>query len=239
MKANVLIIEDDDDIANLISMYLKRDGIDTVVAGSGESGLDSFRNDDADLVVLDINLPGMDGYEVLQAIKKERDVPVVMVTARREDVDAILGFGMGADDYVAKPFSPKVLAARIRTHLSRIRKAAGRDDGISRDSLGGHLIEFGPYQLDTRTFSLLKDGEKLTMSPREIDLLIYLVRHPGEPQSQEALYQRVWERQYGDISTVAVHIQRIRKKVEKDSARPKWIKTSHGRGYYFDPEGAE
>jgi len=239
MNAKVVIIEDDEDIANLISMYLKRDGIETVVAHSGESGLESFREGDVDLVVLDINLPGMDGYEVLQAIKKERDVPVVMVTARQEDEDAILGFGMGADDYVAKPFSPKVLAARIRTHLSRVRKAAGEEDGITRGSPGGHLMEFGPYQLDSRTYSLLKNGEKLTMSPREIDLLIHLARHPGEPQSQETLYRTVWERQYGDISTVAVHIQRIRKKIEEDSARPRWIKTFHGRGYYLDPEGTE
>ena len=240
LKATVLIIEDDKAIADLITLYLGRDGIETVHAMSGESGLEAFERDEPDLVVLDINLPGMDGYEVLQNLKRRGDVPVVMVTARQEDEDAILGFGMGADDYVSKPFSPKVLAARIRTHLTRVRKADAAVKAAatgSSDPDGDVVMEFGPYRLDARTFTLLKDGEKISLSPREIDLLIHLVRNPGRPLGQNDLYKEVWGREYGDLSTVAVHIQRLRKKIEEDPANPRWLKTSHGRGYFFDIDG--
>ncbi len=250
LQATVLIIEDDKDIADLIAMYLGRDGLETVLAESGESGLEAFERDRPDLVVLDINLPGMDGYEVLQNLKNRGDVPVIMVTARQEDEDAILGFGMGADDYVYKPFSPKVLAARIRTHLMRVRKTAAaleeasfRSGGFCGDSgnqtpSDESFMSFGSYHLDARSYALLKDGEKISLSPREIDLLIHLVRNAGRPLDQNELYRDVWKREYGDISTVAVHIQRLRKKIEDDPANPRWLKTSHGRGYFFDPEGA-
>lgn len=233
VNARVLIIEDDKDIADLISLYLGRDGIETIHREDGESGLSSVTDDKPDLVVLDINLPGMDGYEVLQTIRRDRDIPVILVTARQEDEDAILGFGMGADDYVSKPFSPKVLAARVRSHLSKARKNTGGGDSRSEKE----SFRFGPYILDSRTFSLLKNEEKLTMSPREIDLLVYLARSAGEPRGQEQIYKEVWGKEFGDISTVAVHIQRIRRKIEEDSAHPRWIKTAHGRGYFLDFEG--
>ena len=234
MKARILIIEDDKDIADLISLYLKKDGVETVIRGDGESGLSAVAEFSPDLVVLDINLPGMDGYEVLQRIRRNLELPVILVTARQEDEDAILGFGMGADDYVFKPFSPKVLAARIRTHLSRIRR-----NQSGSFSPGAEEFCFGPFILDPRTFTLLKDGRKLTMSPREIDLLLFLARSAGQPMGQELIYREVWGREFGDISTVAVHIQRIRKKIEEDPANPRWIKTSHGRGYFLDIEGSQ
>jgi len=234
VKARVLVIEDDKDIADLISLYLNRDGIETMHRGDGESGLIGVKEFQPDLVVLDINLPGMDGYEVLQTIRRDLEIPVILVTARQEDEDAILGFGMGADDYVSKPFSPKVLAARIRTHLSRSRKIYGDNSSVAEDN-----YHFGLFVLDSKTFSLLKDGEKLTMSPREIDLLLFLARSNGEPRAQELIYKEVWGKEFGDISTVAVHIQRIRKKIEDNPASPRWIKTSHGRGYFLDSEGSE
>ncbi len=232
VKARVLVIEDDKDIADLISLYLNRDGIDTLHCEDGETGLSAVPEYKPDLVVLDINLPGMDGYEVLQRIRRDFETPVILVTARQEDEDAILGFGMGADDYVSKPFSPKVLAARIRTHLLRNRK-----NHTETSPVDDELFHFGPFALDPKTFSLLKDGEKLTMSPREIDLLLFLARSSGEPRAQELIYKEVWGKEFGDISTVAVHIQRIRKKIEDNSANPRWIKTSHGRGYFLDFEG--
>ncbi len=240
VKARVLVIEDDSDIADLISIYLNRDGIETVHCVDGESGLAALAENKPDLVVLDINLPGMDGYEVLQTIRKAQDTPVILVTARQEDEDAILGFGMGADDYVAKPFSPKVLAARIRTHLSRQKKIA--DSAATAAAAGASDSDefgFGPYLLDPRTYSLLKNGEKITMSPREIDLLLYLARSGGQPRTQENIYKEVWGKEFGDLSTVAVHIQRIRKKIEDDPGNPNWIKTSHGRGYFLNSEGNE
>lgn len=238
MKATVLIIEDDRDIADLVGLYLGRDGIEVAIHGSGEEGLAAFDAEQPDLVVLDINLPGMDGYEVLQAIRSRGDVPVVMVTARQEDEDAILGFGMGADDYVSKPFSPKVLAARLRTHLSRVRKTAELIEAAGDAGMGsgadGRTVRFGSFILDRRTFTLLKDGRKVPMSPREIDLLLFLTINPGVPRSQDEIYHEVWGKEYGDLSTVAVHVQRIRKKIEDDPSNPAWLKTAHGRGYFFD-----
>ena len=248
MKARVLIIEDDQDIAELIAMYLNRDGIETLICGDGESGLKTFRSENPDLVVLDINLPGIDGYEVLQSMKSTRDVPVLMVTARQEDEDAILGFGMGADDYVSKPFSPKVLAARVRTHLSRVRKTAAAVEEAAAGSAAGAVsgipggaeeIAFGPYILDPRTFSLLREGEKVSMSPREVDVLLFLAREPGIPRSPDEIYHKVWGREYGDLSTVAVHIQRVRKKIEDNPSDPRWVRTAHGRGYFFDSGDSE
>ena len=136
--------------------------------------------------------------------------------------------------YVSKPFSPRVLAARIRTHLSRVRKLSVSPQNVSDES-----FQFGPFVLDSRTYSILKNGEKMTMSPREIDLILYLAGSEGQPQSQEVIYGKVWGKKFGDLSTVAVHIQRIRKKIEDDPANPRWIKTAHGRGYYLDIKGDE
>ena len=234
VKARVLVIEDDKDIADLISLYLNRDGIETIHREDGETGLSAVSEYKPDLIVLDINLPGMDGYEVLQTIRRDLEIPVILVTARQEDEDAIMGFGMGADDYVSKPFSPKVLAARIRTHLSRARKTPAGEERVDDE-----CFRFGSYILDPRMYTLLKDGEKLTMSPREIDLILYLARSGGQPRGQELIYSEVWGKEFGDISTVAVHIQRIRKKIEEDSAHPRWIKTAHGRGYFLDFEGGK
>jgi len=233
LKATVLVIEDDPAIAELIGLYLRKDGITTITAETGEKGLAVFDEVGPDLVVLDINLPGMDGYEVLQALRREREVPVILVTARQEDEDAILGFGMGADDYVTKPFSPKVLAARIRTHLSRIRKAP---EGRVSEA-GEAVVRFGPFLLDSRSGVLFKNSEKLALSPREVALLVHMAANANVPMSSEDLYRDVWGRQYGDLSTVAVHIQRIRKKIEENPSEPRWIKTAHGRGYVLDLEG--
>lgn len=238
MKATVLVIEDETDISDLIALYLQKDGIETVCVADGEAGLAIFAENRPDLVVLDINLPGIDGYEVLQRLRRDHDVPVILVTARREDEDAILGFGMGADDYVAKPFSPKVLAARIRTHLSRSRRYSDAPVSGGKGDDGGQQTCFGPFRLDPRTFSLLKDESKVSLSPREIDVLIFLAASGGKPRNPEEIFREVWGREYGDLSTVAVHIQRIRKKIEDDPTAPRWIKTSFGRGYYLDVQGA-
>ncbi|MCG8452484.1 MAG: response regulator transcription factor [Spirochaetales bacterium] len=253
LKGRVLIIEDDRDIADLIGVYLKRDGIETTWREDGESGLAALAELEIDLVVLDINLPGMDGYEVLQDLRKNHDLPVIIVSARQEDEDAIMGFGMGADDYVQKPFSPKVLTARIRSHLSRFRKSAEiresaiPNEKLSQDGLlqsdgligGERVYQFGPFVLDGRAYSLLRENKRISLSPREIELLLFLAENRGRPQSQEDLFQQVWGRRFGDISTVSVHVQRIRKKIEEDPSNPQWLKTFYGRGYYLAAEEGE
>jgi two-component system response regulator RegX3 len=229
MQAEVLIIEDEPQIAELISLYLKKEGIKTRHRTTGEEGLELLKQAVFDLVILDINLPGIDGFEVLQEIRKIKNLPVIIVSARQEDEDMIMGFGVGADDYVSKPFSPKVLAARVRANLKR---------SLNTDAAARQLT-FGPYLLDMDNLWLKRNGERLDLSPKEMALLLTLAETPERPLSQESLYERVWNNSYGDLTTVSVHIQRLRKKIEEDPASPRFIKTSYGSGYYLSPEGGE
>ena len=225
MQGTVLIIEDEKDIADLIGLYLKKEGIETLHAMTGEEGMVCLESSEFDMVLLDINLPGIDGFEVLQKIRqKGENIPVMIVSARQEDVDMIMGFGIGADDYVSKPFSPKVLAARVRAHLRRIQND---DTGES------NLFHFGPYVLDRDNLWLKKDGNRIDLPPKELSLLLVLSEFPERAVKQEELYRKVWHNTYGDLTTVSVHIQRLRKKLEDDPANPSYIKTAYGSGYYL------
>lgn len=233
MQARVLIIEDEEDIARLITIYLKREGIESDWCETGEEGLAKFSDNQYDLLVLDINLPGIDGFEVLQKIRKDKDIPVLILSARREDADMLIGFGGGADDYVTKPFSPGVLTARIRAHLNRISSAKyNRENTLS-------LIRFGDLIFDPAHFSLKKDDERIDLSKREMDLLLFLTRNKGRVFSKEKIYKEVWGNEYGDISTVTVHMQRLRKKIEINPADPIHLKTKYGFGYYLSTEDAD
>ena len=225
MKAKILIVEDEKDIADIIMLYLKKDGVETVWKDSGEAGLYAVSEEDFDLIVLDINLPGMDGFETLRKIRQKSQVPVIIVSARQEDVDMILGFGTGADDYVTKPFSPSVLVARIRAHLRR------QEDTEQSNPVND--FTFGSFSLDMNRRILTEKGSMVNLSPREMDLLIFLVHQPGKALSQEELYKGVWGNDFGDLSTVSVHIRRLRRKLGEDSASPRYIRTRYGYGYYF------
>ena len=224
MNARILIVEDDKDIADIIILYLKKDGVETVWTSSGEDGMTAFGSGHFDLIVLDINLPGMDGYETLRKIRQKSQVPVIIVSARQEDVDMIMGFGTGADDYVTKPFSPSVLVARIRAHLRR------QEDIQSGES---NLFLFGEFSLDISRQILTRDEKIINLSPREMDLLLFLVCHQGQAFSQNELFHKVWGNDYGDMSTVSVHIRRLRRKLGEDSSSPDFIRTRYGYGYYF------
>lgn len=226
MQAKVIIIEDEPEISELIELYLEKEGVETVTCESGEVGLKALTAGDADLLILDLNLPGIDGYEVLRKLRRCSTVPVIIVSARTDDADMILGFGYGADDFVQKPFSPKVLAARVRAHLRRAADYEQRRD----------TIRFGPYQLDAEARLLKRHGEVLRLSPKEIDLLIALAQRKGVACSTDELYVAVWGNAFGDIATVSVHIQRLRKKLETDPSDPQFIKTCHGFGYYLTVE---
>lgn len=230
MKATVLIIEDEPKIAELISLYLKKEGIETRQALTGEEGLALLKIGGFDLVILDINLPGIDGFEVLQQIRRIENLPVIIVSARQEDEDMIMGFGVGADDYVAKPFSPKVLVARVRAHLKR---------SLNSEPVSCRQVSFGPYLLDLDNIWLKKNGERKELSPKEMSLLMVLAGSPEKPFTQEDLYEKVWNNSYGDLTTVSVHIQRLRKKLEEDPGKPRYIKTSYGFGYYFNRSGEQ
>lgn len=227
MQAKVLIIEDELEIAELISLYLKKDGIEAVVSDTGEDGLDHFYRENFDLVVLDLNLPGIDGFEFLQQVRKSSNIPVVIVSSRDSDEDMVLGLGIGADDFVPKPFSPKILVARIRAHLRRFFDYQKHERKI---------LKFGEYTVDIEGFYCERDGVRVPFPPKEMAVLIYLLQHAGTVLTPEQIYTEVWGNAYGDITTVAVHIQRIRKKIENDSSSPRYILTVHGVGYKFNPE---
>lgn len=224
MRARILIIEDEPKIAELIALYLRKEGIETVHASSGEEGLALLGPAAPDLVILDINLPGLDGFEVLHEIRRQGTLPVIIVSARQEDGDMIMGFGIGADDYVSKPFSPKVLAARVRAHLKRRLKEGGAES---------RQFSFGPFLLDMDNLWLKKNGGRLDLPPKELALLMVLAENPGRTFKQEELYEKVWNNSYGDLTTVAVHMQRLRKRIEEDPSRPLYLKTAYGSGYYL------
>lgn len=227
MQARVLVVEDVREMADLIALYLTKDGMLVTATETAERALELCRAGPPDLVVLDINLPGMDGFEFLQTLRRESAVPVLVVSARDADDDLIHGLGIGADEFVTKPFSPKVLVARVRALLRRTRELA---------TPRRQTVRFGDYVLD-REGCLLRRGEtRVPLSSREFEVLDYLVAHAGKPQTPDEIYGGVWKNQYGDLTAVGVYIQRLRRKIEADPAEPRYIQTVHGRGYRFAVE---
>lgn len=225
MKAQVLIIEDEQEIGELIAVYLRKEGIETVHVMTGEEGLEALESKSFDLIVLDINLPGIDGFELLQRVRKTKELPVIIVSARNTDEDLILGLGIGADDFVTKPFSPKVLAARVRAHLRRFSREQKTELKTYR---------FGRYELDLEGHILRKNGERISLPPKEFDVLRLLISGRGTTMTPEQIYEKVWKTKYGEIATVAIHIQRLRKKIEADPSHPQFIETIKGYGYRFN-----
>jgi len=226
VQARVLIIEDVKEMADLVRLYLQKEGMEASICQTAEDALAEFSRERFDLVVLDINLPGMDGFEFLQRLRKTSSVPVMIVSARDADEDMVLGLGIGADEFVTKPFSPKVLVARVRAMLRRATDLRA----------GPNSVRFGEYLLDVDGYLLKKAGEKVPLSSKEFEVLAYLVTHAGKALSPETIYSDVWRNQFGDITAVAVYVQRLRKKIEKDPASPVFIETVHGMGYRFNAE---
>jgi DNA-binding response OmpR family regulator len=226
VQAKILVIEDVKEMADLIRLYLQKEGMEVSLCETGEEGLAEYARARYDLVVLDINLPGIDGFEFLQRLRKTSAVPVMIVSARDADEDMILGLGIGADEFVTKPFSPKVLAARVRAMLRR-----ATDLKASPNS-----VKFGDFILDIDGYLLKKGGEKVALSFKEFEVLAFLATHPGKAMMPETIYAEVWRNQYGDVTAVAVYIQRLRKKIEKDPSAPVYIETVHGMGYRFNAE---
>jgi DNA-binding response OmpR family regulator len=227
MKAKILIIEDVEEMAELIRLYLEKEGTQARVCVTAEAGLEAFNEDRFDLVVLDINLPGMDGFEFLQRLRKASEVPVMIVSARDSDEDMILGLGIGADEFVTKPFSPKVLTARVRAMLRRARGSRPTP---------ANQIRFGEFTLDPDGYLLKKGNERVALSGREFEVLAYLARNAGKALSPETIYADVWKTTYGDITAVAVYVQRLRRKIETNPSAPVIIETVHGVGYRFNAE---
>jgi two-component system response regulator RegX3 len=224
MKARVLIVEDELELAELIQMYLHKEGVESEICRDAETALLSLSGDEYDLLVLDINLPGMDGFELLQQIRPRISVPVIIVSARDADEDIIMGLGIGADEFVTKPFAPRVLVARIRALLRRSK------------SHSRQTISFGPFILEPEGYYLSRDGERIMLSSKEFEVLRHLVKNAGRAMSPEEIFREVWGNRYGDSTSVAVYIRRIRKKIEDDPQQPHYVQTIHGKGYRFNPE---
>ncbi|MDR1316922.1 MAG: response regulator transcription factor [Spirochaetales bacterium] len=226
MQAHILIVEDEKEINDLICLYLSREGAVCRQAESGEEGFAFFQKENFDLVLLDINLPGIDGFDFLKKLREKNDVPVIIVSARQDDADIVLGLGIGADDFVVKPFSPSVLVARVR---ARLRRAV--------EGVGKNAVRFGDFVLEAGNYLLKRGGSRVALSPREFSLLCLLAENPGLPIKSADIYEKVWGNAYGDTTTVAVHIQRLRRKIEDNPDAPRFIKTVFGFGYVFDRDG--
>jgi len=223
MKAGVLIVEDVKELSDLVAMYLGKEGMETRAVESAEAALSVLASWTPDLIILDINLPGMDGFEFLGRYRKTGRVPVLIVSARDADEDIIAGLGCGADEFVTKPFSPRVLVARARAMLRRSQDELPREDA--------RIARFGPFVLDYDACLLRKEGERVPLSAKEFGVLAYLCGNAGKPQSPETIYAAVWNNAYGDLTAVAVYVQRLRKKIEEDPASPRYLETIHGMGY--------
>ncbi|MEU6574131.1 response regulator transcription factor [Streptomyces sp. NPDC046805] len=226
-SARVLVVDDDPTVAEVVAGYLDRAGYLVDRADDGPAALARAAAHWPDLVVLDLMLPGMDGLEVCRRMRKRGPVPVVMLTARGDEDDRILGLEVGADDYVTKPFSPRELVLRVESVLRRTRPAA----------VAAHPLSAAGLTLDPAARRAAKNGTELGLTLREFDLLAFFLRNPARAYSREDLMREVWGWDFGDLSTVTVHVRRLRGKVEDDPARPRLIRTVWGVGYRFDPNG--
>ncbi|MCX7710561.1 MAG: response regulator transcription factor [Clostridia bacterium] len=227
---SILIVEDDQSIANLQKDYLEISGFSVTIAGSGAEGLKALQEKEYDLLLLDIMLPGMDGFEVLKKIRESSDIPVLIVSARQEEIYKINGLGLGADDYITKPFSSGELVARVNAHLNKFERLKERFENRNE---GSKLIIRGlEIQKDSRR--VFVNGNEVTMAQKEFDLLLFLVQNANRVFGKEELFERIWGLDaLGDASTVTVHIARIREKIEANPSKPQYIDTVWGSGYRF------
>ena len=224
----ILIVEDDGDIAAIERDYLELNGYQVEIAADGTSGLARGRSGAFDLILLDLMLPGMDGFSVCRQLREGTDIPILMVTARREDIDKIRGLGLGADDHIEKPFSPSVLVARVNAHLTRYRRLTGGARKPQPELLVGEI------RLNTQTRRVYVGDREVELKNREYELLLFLMLHLDMVFSREDLYEKVWGLEaMGDNATVAVHINRLREKLERDPGHPRYIQTVWGAGYRF------
>jgi DNA-binding response OmpR family regulator len=225
--SKILIIEDDAEIAALQRDYLQMSGFETETASNGIAGLEAARGEGIDLVVLDIMLPGLDGFAVLQKLRETSDVPVILLSARGEDIDKIRGLGLGADDYMQKPFSPGELVARVRAHLARFERLTSRPTSNPKLAVRG-------LEVDREDRRVYVRGEECALTPKEFDILLFLMENPNRVFSKDDLFEKIWGLEaFGDGDTVVVHVRRLREKIEPDPKNPQYVETVWGAGYRF------
>jgi len=224
----ILIIEDDTAIAAIERDYLAIDHFEVEIAPDGKSGLEKAMEGGFDLILLDLMLPGVDGFTVCRKLRESLDIPILMVTARREDIDKIRGLGLGADDYIEKPFSPGVLVARVKAHLARYARLKEPDRAPEVE------INIGRLRINIATHRVYVNGSEIELKNKEYELLLFMARNKDVVFSRETLYERIWGMDaMGDNATVAVHINRLRDKIEEDPGSPRYIQTVRGAGYRF------
>ena len=226
--SKVLIVEDEDAISEIERDYLELSGFDVTLASDGKEGLDIALKEDFDIIILDIMLPGMDGFDICKEIRKEKDIPIIMVSAKKEDIDKIRGLGIGADDYMTKPFSPSELVARVKAHLARYERL------LTNNKPENEIIEIRGIKIDKTARRVFVNGEEKSFTTKEFDLLTFLAEHPNHVYTKEELFREIWDMDsIGDIATVTVHIKKIREKIEADTSNPQYIETIWGVGYRF------
>jgi len=226
--SKILIIEDELAIAELEKDYLELSGFDVEVETSGDVGLTKALEEDYNLIILDLMLPNVDGFEICKRIREVKNIPIIMVSAKRDDIDKIRGLGLGADDYMTKPFSPSELVARVKAHLARYERLIG--SGIRENE----TVEIRGLKIDKTARRVFLNGEEKIFTTKEFDLLTFLAENPNRVFTKEELFREIWDMEsVGDIATVTVHIKKIREKIEYDTSKPQYIETIWGVGYRF------
>ena len=226
--SKILIVEDEEAIADLEKDYLELSGFEVEIASDGTSGLKKALEEGFHLVILDLMLPGVDGFEICRQIREVKNIPIIMVSAKKDDIDKIRGLGLGADDYMTKPFSPSELVARVKAHLNRYERL------VSSNVKENSIIEIRGIKIDKTARRVWVNGEEKNFTSREFDLLTFLAENPNHVFTKEELFRKIWDMDsVGDIATVTVHIKKIREKIEVNSAKPQYIETIWGVGYRF------
>ncbi len=228
VKKKILIVEDEESIAELEKDYLEMNGYEVTVETNGTAGLSRTYEEEFDLYILDLMLPGVDGFDICQSIRERFDKPVLMVSAKKDDEDKIKGLGLGADDYITKPFSPSELVARVKAHLTRYERLIGKSQEENE------IVEIRGLKIDKTARRVYVNGEEKVLTTKEFDLLTFLASHPNHVYTKDELFQEIWDMEsIGDIATVTVHIKKIREKIEYDTSKPQYIETIWGVGYRF------
>ncbi len=226
--SKILIIEDEIEIADLEKDYLELSGFEVAIANDGNKGLAMALTEEYDLIILDLMLPGMDGFDVCKTVREKKNIPIIMVSAKKDDIDKIRGLGLGADDYMTKPFSPSELVARVKAHMSRYDRLVGSQAKVN------DIIEIRGIRIDKTARRVYVDDVEKAFTTKEFDLLTFLAENPNHVFTKEELFREIWDMEsVGDIATVTVHIKKIREKIEYDTAKPQYIETIWGVGYRF------
>ena len=226
--SKILIVEDEESIAELEKDYLELSGFQVETEKQGDTGLKRALEEDFDLVILDLMLPGVDGFEICKKVRETKNIPILMVSAKKDDIDKIRGLGMGADDYMTKPFSPSELVARVKAHLARYQRL------VNSNVKENDIVEIRGIKIDKTARRVWINGEEKNFTTKEFDLLTFLAENPNHVFTKEELFREIWDMEsVGDIATVTVHIKKIREKIEFDTAKPQYIETIWGVGYRF------